>query len=160
MRVGPFNGFLLDNFVEFLEERNIKYKIEQSPDAVERILESQRTKFPSKGIYRPTGDFIFFEIANSDVEKIKPELQRQGLWPEESAAPAELAPQYLCPQCDYASDKPGVCKLHHVSLLEFSEWEKLGQSSEAQNRKIMRFWFVAVVVITAALFALRHFKII
>lgn len=84
MKLGPFNSTDVNGITELLESKRIEYSMEIDEQARAEIM----AKYHDHARYNPremagTLDLkiIYFEIADSDFEKVKTQLENYGIVP-------------------------------------------------------------------------------
>jgi len=84
MKLGPFNSADFNSVTEMLESKKIEYSVEIDEQAKNEIM----ARYHDHAQYNPrqmagTLDLkiIYFEIADSDFEKVKAQLENYGIVP-------------------------------------------------------------------------------
>lgn len=103
-------------------------------------------------------DLAYIEIKRDDLLIVRGEMEKMGIPIRQSEEPVAIAEEYLCPQCDEVSLKPGLCPKHNVPMLEFHEWaESRRRLTEKQLRRLrVIFFFLVLSLITYFGFRFRH----
>lgn len=144
-----------------LEEhkRSIKiYSTEETQQAVrDDMKKNLGNPYPT---YSGGYDSIYVEIRTEDLLIVKAELEKMGYAITKQATEGDFTPEYLCPQCKFKSDEPGLCPEHRIKLLEYSDWHaEKSKKSSAANRAFVIVVFLLVAFLLYKQLSVSHFRI-
>jgi hypothetical protein len=151
---GPFNARDAANIEKLLKEDGAEY----TRTVDEALFREQNEKFsqvdPLLGGVKEDFACIYFDIADSDVLRLRDEIGAYGIDPSHFIA--EKAPvdfdhsAHYCPRCDYEQDGPGLCPKHQQKLLSDDEWLKLKNSKTEGGSK--GGLILLIVIVALAIF--------
>ena len=150
MLFGPLPAVFVQKLERMLKEHGAGYKIFVSHEELEAYRERQKA-IPVPAYYPsfPTpGDFVYIEVALKDVLIVRGELEKMGIPVRSDELEPELSDmEYLCPRCKEVSMSPGLCPIHKIPMLEFSEWVATKNAGSEKMWRLISWILFALVVI-------------
>jgi hypothetical protein len=144
VRLGPFSKIHISLLQQKLEKENISSEIYEDLDLLREFAQKARSqKIVSYPTFSGAAEYIYLEIEKEYLLLIKQDLDKMGFPPVRAEAPPE-GEDYFCPSCKFSSSAPGVCPVHQLRLLDFSNWI---ESKDQRRNKISKLLYQAALLV-------------
>lgn len=159
MKIGPLNELQLKKFIRLLDQHNAKYTTILSKDD---LVDINRTRsYKPIDIYGRRNEhndtFAYVEIEDSVFDLLHAELEKLGILDCPEVAPNSFKTEYICPECDFVTNKPGKCPTHQVELLESSYDPNALTSDSPSGARVGTILLVGFFVLVGLGYTIRYF---
>jgi hypothetical protein len=158
LKFGPFSESDAKKIEEVLDSREIAVVRSHSEEQVEAWRQHDRARTPSNyPAFQGFIENVFFEISESDLEKLGDELEPYGIGlADDGESELDVPEEYLCLRCDFSSGSPQLCPRHRMPLVTFSDKAQWLTDRQARRGKfVSRLIAIGVVVLGLYLLLLR-----
>lgn len=151
IRIGPFTKADIERLTGKLKVDGAHFKITASnSEESEQEAWQRGISLDPDAVFLGIPKNLYIELGPDGLEAIEEDLEEMGIQLRSSDSEGNLLrDEFHCPKCDYTSDSPDICPMHHLATVKFSTWAE----SSIARRKIRDRAVGAIVLIGLALVA-------